>query len=95
MAIVTTTTDWRWGFQHSRIICMCWSAEPQHVRTQRAKLAYAMSLGKPIRVVTLGTTRVPEDLCMGYEDFQVARCADSAAIEAQLRAWLAPLEKVE
>lgn len=95
MVTVSTTNDWRFGVRHSRMFVQCWSAEPQYAHTQREKLAYAMALGKPIRIVTLGTTPLPDDLCVGYDDFQSARCADPEAIGPQVLAWLEALKQRE
>jgi hypothetical protein len=95
MALLTETTDWRYGIAHSRMLCLIWSADARHARTQRAKLAYAQQLGKPIRLVCLGTTRLPEDLCAGYGDVQVARLGRAAEVGRQIGAWLEELNKRE
>jgi hypothetical protein len=95
MAHLTETTDWRFGITHSRMLAMIWSADARHARTQRAKLAYAQQLGKPIRLVCLGTTRLPEDLCAGYGDVQVARVGDQAEAGRQIQVWLAELDARE
>jgi hypothetical protein len=69
-----------------------WSPAPRHDATQRAKLAYAMALGKPIRILVRPGVQLPEDLCPGYGDVQVARVASDAAAGRQLAAWLEEVE---
>ncbi len=80
--------DWRYGFRHSRIVCLIWSAEPRHAEIQRQKLAYAQALGKPIRVLILAGERLPEDFCPGYADVQVARMESPAQTASQVKDWL-------
>ncbi len=93
MASMTQTTDWRWGFRNSRMVCLVWSPAPQHQALQRKKLAYAQALGKPIRLLRVGATRIPEDVCAGYADVQVARVASQAEMAAQIETWLAALDE--
>jgi len=93
MAHIVTTDDWRWGFERSRIIVLVWSPAPAYAQTQREKLAYAMALGKPIRLLVLAPARVPEDLCAGYDDFEVARVTDQACVPAQVQAWMAAMKE--
>lgn len=90
----TQTADWRYGIRHSRMFCLIWSPAPQYAPTQRAKLAYAQALGKPIRLLCLGATRLPEDVCAGYVDCQVARVGSQEEAAQQVQAWLAALEEV-
>jgi hypothetical protein len=83
--------DWRHGVRHSRMFAMVWSSAPHHAATQRAKLAYAMQIGKPIRLLILPGNHVPEDLCAGYNDFQVAQLTTPQEGAAQLASWLEEL----
>ena len=95
MSHLFATHDWRWAIRHSRLLCMAWSADPQDATTQREKLAYAQSLGRPIRLLCLDDTRLPEDLCVGYEDLQAARVASQEEGGRQIKAWLAELDARE
>jgi hypothetical protein len=87
--------DWRWGLRHSRMLCLIWSARPEYAQIQRTKLAYAMQLGKPIRILVCGADCLPEDLCAGYADVQVARVAQADDAGPQVQRWLAALEARE
>jgi hypothetical protein len=84
----SNTSDWRWGVRHSRLFLLIWSPAPQHARQQRAKLAYAQALDKPIRLLVVGQDRLPEDLCAGYGDLQVARITSPEDGAAQAQVWL-------
>jgi hypothetical protein len=88
MARLYQGSDWRFGIARSRMLAMVWSAEAQHAQMQRQKLAYAMALRKPIRLLVLDGTRLPEDLCTGYADVQVARVSSARAAGQQIREWL-------
>lgn len=85
---------WREGIRRSRLFVMVWSDAPQYLGIQHDKLAYAMSLGKPVRLLVLEGNRVPEDLCAGYADVQVAHFAqtEQEAAQRQLLAWLEELD---
>jgi hypothetical protein len=87
----TGRADWRSGLRQSRMLVMLWSAAPQHQALQRQKLAYAQQLGKPIRVLHLEHVRLPEDLCAGYADVQVAQVQTEREAVQQIQAWLAEL----
>jgi hypothetical protein len=89
---MSTTTDWKYGIRHSRMLCLIWSDLPQYQTTQRKKLLYAQELGKPIRLLCLDGTRLPEDLCAGYADVQTARVTTQADGVQQIQAWLRDLE---
>jgi hypothetical protein len=88
MARLYQGSDWRFGIARSRMLAMVWSAEAQHAQMQRQKLAYAMALRKPIRLLVLDGTRLPEDLCTGYADVQVARVSSARAAGQQIQDWL-------
>lgn len=88
---VSQTNEWRFGIAHSRMFCMIWNAEPHYAGIQRQKLAYAMALGKPIRLLLTPGNCLPEDLCAGYADFQVARIQRPREVARQIQAWLAAL----
>jgi hypothetical protein len=88
---IFTGPDWRYGVRHSCLFTMLWSSDPAHAATQREQLAYAMQLGKPIRLVVLPGNRLPEDLCAGYGDFQVAQFTTPEDAAAQLTSWLEEL----
>jgi hypothetical protein len=90
---MTTTTDWRYGIRHSRMVCLIWSDLPKYQAIQRTKLAYAQELGKPIRLLCLEGNRLPEDLCAGYADVQTARVTTQADAAQQIQAWLRELEE--
>jgi hypothetical protein len=83
--------DWRYGVRHSLLCVVVWSSDPARAAPQREKLAYAMQLGKPIRVVALPGERLPEDLCVGYNDFHVAHCTTPEDTGAQIMTWLEEL----
>jgi len=87
-----TTTDWKYGIRRSRIFCMLWSDAPQYQAMQRERLAYAQRLGKPIRLLCVDATRLPEDLCKGYADVQTARMTTEEDATRQIQAWLRELE---
>jgi hypothetical protein len=70
------------------MFAIVWSSAPEHAAIQRAKLAAAMQLGKPIRIIVLPGHDLPEDLCAGYGDCLVAHVTTPAQAEAQLQAWL-------
>ncbi len=93
MSQITQTLNWRYGVRHSRMMCMIWSPAPEHQETQRAKLAYAQALSKPIRLLCLGATRLPEDVCAGYADVQSARIRTKEDAARQISAWLVALEE--
>jgi hypothetical protein len=83
-----STTAWQFYLRHSRMLVMLWSAKGELGATQRAKLAYGMQLGKPIRLLALAPTRLPEDLCVGYGDVQGAQVTDTTQMQRQVHAWL-------
>lgn len=84
--------EWREGFAHSRLIVLGWNPAPHYDAAQRARLAYAMALGKPIRLFVRAGDRLPPDLCAGYADLQVAPWTGADAMQRQILAWLAALE---
>lgn len=85
---------WQEGIARSRMFVMVWSDCTQYADVQHGKLAYAMALGKPIRLLVLEGNRVPEDVCAGYADFQRARFPRTAhkAVQRQIMAWLEELD---
>jgi hypothetical protein len=95
MARMAKTTDWRAAIQNSRMLCLFWSPAPAAAAIQRTQLAFAMALGKPIRLLLRTGTRLPEDLCVGYADLRVARVAHEADVGRQITVWLAELEEQE
>lgn len=83
------TFDWRKALRYSRIYVCLWSAaQARHYTTLQQRFAYAQQLRKPVRILRMDTTPLPEDLCVGYADVQVARCATSAQGAAQVDQWL-------
>jgi hypothetical protein len=89
---MTTATDWKYGIRRSRLFCLLWSDAPQYQAMQRERLAYAQRLGKPIRLLCVDATRLPEDLCAGYADVQTARVTTEEDTTRQIQAWLRELE---
>ncbi len=78
-------------FRWSRIIVLLWdAAQPTAVFVER--LAYAMQLGKPIRLLRLDDTRVPEDLGGGYADLETARVHGEGDGLRQIEVWLEALD---
>ena len=91
--VLMETDDWRFAFDRARMITLLWSDRPPYQASQRAKLAYAMALGKPIRLLALGDTRFPEDLCVGYADLKTACGLTQEALGPQVMQWLAELDE--
>jgi hypothetical protein len=80
--------DWRWGISQVRLFCMLWGHASAHDPMQHTHLAYAMHLGKPIRILILPGARLPEDLCAGYADLQVAHIKEPEEGAEHIQAWL-------
>jgi hypothetical protein len=65
---------------------------PNNDAFYRERLACAMTLGKPIRLLVMPGSRVPADLCAGYADVQRAPVASVYLNSIQVRQWLAEVE---
>lgn len=89
--------SWQEGIRRSRLFVMVWSDAAAYAGIQHRKLDYAMSLGKPIRLLVLEGQRVPEGLCAGYADVAVAHFAEAEheAAQRQLMTWLEELNARE
>jgi hypothetical protein len=83
---------WQEGYRRSRLIVLLWDAAQPGI-TFLEKLAYAQQLGKPIRLLCLDATPVPDDLCAGYADVQTARVAEPDEGGAQILRWVAELDE--
>jgi hypothetical protein len=90
-----TDDDWHWGFAHSKMVALIWSPDPKHQAAQRERVAYAMALGKPIRLLVMAGDRLPEDVCAGYADVAVWRVpeGDVAQTVRQIQTWLREVEQ--
>lgn len=83
---------WQEGYRRSGLIVLLWNAA-QGGPAFCERVAYAQQLGKPIRLLCLDATPVPEDLCAGYADVQTARVAEPDAGGAQILRWVEELEE--
>jgi hypothetical protein len=94
MTDMYTDDDWRSGFAHSKMVVLMWSPRPALQADQRERLAYAMQLGKPIRLLVMAGDRLPEDVCAGYADFAVWRVkeGDQEQVARQIVAELVHAE---
>lgn len=76
---------------HSRLyVCLvtpAWLRDPQC----SAELAYAVHLGKPIRLLVEPGVRLPETFLTSVTDLQVARLEGAETAAAQIQAWLEAL----
>jgi hypothetical protein len=84
---------WRDDMCHSRLCVLVYNDHPKNDAFFRERVAYAMGWDKPIRLLVMPGSRVPEDLCAGYGDLAIALVTHTEADGDQVRRWLAEVEE--
>jgi hypothetical protein len=76
---------WQEGIARSRLVVVLWDQSSAAGNFER--LAYAQQLGKPIRILQVDDTPLPDHLALGAADFQAARVHSLEDGARQLAHW--------
>jgi hypothetical protein len=91
--VVTCDRDWQRVIRRCRLFIVVWSQAAAASPHMTDQLAYAEAIGKPIRLLRVDTTRIPEDAFAATTDVASAWADTPEAAQAQIETWLAALPR--